>query len=460
MKTFMNGETAMRSFFVTIILSISLLSINTPIKADILPEGGEDLLAQQMMNNIKSHLMDSRIDGWFFTGHGSFNDIHKEFLGLEGKTSQRWIIFISGIASYKKPLLIYHKDDMKVFEKYNFYPFEYKNLLQLRYYLQNDIKAIANDVMANYSSQLSIPELSQTDAGFMELLAKYGFRVKSSGSLLSFLHTRWLKSEMASHQKAADLAAEVPEKVRAYLSDKLLSGSSLTDYELSRQLEKIIKSIGLESVSEPVVAASGMTIENSYVPRKSNRLQINKNEVMYIEICVKNSDRPRGLFELLRGGLDPEEDNPTTNMYTRLGWTFYTAETAPEKITKSWNVLYESARSSFDLIKEDVVRGKEVAGNQVDERARSMLLKESPRTMARPLGRNINADNRMFGVNLDNYMASDNRIIFPGMGFTLEPGITVENEYQLRLCNNVYIDGERVAHLSVPLQEHIYTLSK
>ena len=64
--------------------------------------------------------------------------------------------------------------------------------------------------------------------------------------------------------------------------------------------------------------------------------------------------------------------------------------------------------------------------------------------MARPLGKNINAENRTFGVNLDNYMASDTRLLFPGMGFTLEPGITIENEYQLRFCNNVYIDGERV----------------
>ena len=450
----------MKWFFATLILSLSLLTLNTTVRAEILPEGGEDLLPQEFYANIQSYLMENRIDGWFFTGQGSFNDIHREFLGLEGKTSQRWVIFISGVAGYKKPLLIFHKDDMKVFEKYNLYPYEYMNLNQFRFYLKSEFRAIANDVMANYSNQLSIPELSQTDAGFLELLASYDYRVMSSGSLLSFLHTRWRKSEITSHQEAADLAAGIPETFRKYLSKQFASGTTVTDYDLSLYLEKLIGDAGLESVSRPVVASDEMTIENTYVPVKSNRRQINGNEVVYIEVCVKKADRPLGLFELLRNGLGKDDENPTQKMYARLGWTFYTAASAPEEITKRWSVLYESARSSFDLIKEDIVRGMDVAGNQVDNRARNILLKESPKTMARPLGRNINAGNRMFGVNLDNYMASDTRIIFPGMGFTLEPGITIENEYQLRFCNNVYIDGERVAHLSVPLQEHIYTLSE
>ena len=357
----------MKWFFATLILSLCLLTINTSIRAEILPEGGEDLLPQELYTNIQAYLMDNRIDGWFFTGQEVSTISTKNSWDSKGKTSQRWVIFISGVAGYKKPLLIYHKDDMKVFEKYNFYPFEYMNLVQLKYYLKSDIRAIANDVMADYSNQLSIPELSQVDAGFLELLATYGYRVQSSGSLLSFLHTRWRKSEMTSHQEAADLAVGIPDKFREHLSKLFASGTTVTDYDLSVYLEKIIRDSGLESVSQPIVAADEMTIENAYVPAKSNRRQINGNELVYIEVCVKKADRPLGLFNLLRNGLEKEDANPAHKMYARLGWTFYTAASAPEEMNRRWNVLYESARSSFDLIKEDIVRGMEVAGNQVGQ---------------------------------------------------------------------------------------------
>ena len=52
------------------------------------------------------------------------------------------------------------------------------------------------------------------------------------------------------------------------------------------------------------------------------------------------------------------------------------------------------------------------------------------------------------------YLAHDDREIMPGMGFTLEPGIYTDT-YALRICANLFIDGNRQVNLSAPLQREI-----
>ena len=88
---------------------------------------GPGPLPAHIFNSIQAYMLEKRFDGWLFSGQGSFDDIEKDFLGLSGKTRYRWFIFIPGIASHRKPYLIYHKADERVFSGINFYPLPYRS---------------------------------------------------------------------------------------------------------------------------------------------------------------------------------------------------------------------------------------------------------------------------------------------------------------------------------------------
>ena len=86
--------------------------------------------------------------------------------------------------------------------------------------------------------------------------------------------------------------------------------------------------------------------------------------------------------------------------------------------------------------------------------SRPTLLGGNPHVLPRALGYNLNRRGRNFGVGFDNYLYLDNREIMPGLGFTLEPGI-YSKHYALRLCANLFLEGDRELTLSAPLQRKL-----
>jgi Xaa-Pro aminopeptidase len=130
-------------------------------------------------------------------------------------------------------------------------------------------------------------------------------------------------------------------------------------------------------------------------------------------------------------------------------------EKVPDSLAGDWRKIVAAAETALDVLKTHLANEKKILpGWQVDQAAR-VILGEDPSLLPHPLGFNLNPDGHRFGVNFDNYLARDDRQIMPGLGFTLEPGIYREGNTALRMCANLFIDGERQVTLSAPLEREI-----
>ena len=69
-------------------------------------------------------------------------------------------------------------------------------------------------------------------------------------------------------------------------------------------------------------------------------------------------------------------------------------------------------------------------------------------------GPNIHA----LGVNLDDLETHDARQIMPGIGFSVEPGIYLE-EFGVRLEINMYVDPENGPEVTTPIQDEVVLLA-
>ncbi|HUU28754.1 MAG TPA: M24 family metallopeptidase [archaeon] len=420
---------------ISMLIGLSLSAAATLSRAEISPVGGRDLLPDQVMRSMQAYMLEKRFDGWLFSGQGSFDDLEREFLGLKGQTRHRWFIFYPAMATYKKPYLLYHKADESLFSGINFYPLTYRSRDEMLKQIVDYVFAIARKICVNYSPQMEVPELSRADGGMLEWLKDKGFTVISSGSILSFYNTRWQVSDLETHsQAAAGLDSILPQAV-TFLKGKILKNSKVTDYDLVNFLKKRLKKLGLEPVEEPVVAVGEKTLEERYTPSKREAKGITIKDIVYIELSArlrKNSEA----------------------MHARLGWSLYVGEDVPEPLASDWRRIAAAADSAVAVLKFHLPNEKKILqGYQVDQAAR-LHLGDDPDILPRPVGFNLNPYGHLFGVRFDNYLAHDDREIMPGMGFTLEPGIYREKR-ALRMCANIFIDGERQVNLSAPLEREL-----
>ncbi len=388
-----------------------------------------------VMRSMQAYMLEKRFDGWLFTGQGTFDDLASEFLGLQGKTRHRWFIFYPGLATLKKPFLIYHSEDEKVFSGINFYPYPYRSRKEMLDRIRIDLQSFAKVICLNYSEDLNIPELSRVDAGTLELLKNSGFGLLSSGSILSFIHTRWRKSEMETHKKAASRLDSILPLSVDYLRERLLKNKRVKDYDLVKFMKKRLKKLGLEEIEEPTVALWEKTLLEKYTPTKKLSRLISRDDLLYVEVAARLRD----------------DEN---SMFARLGWSLYAGEQVPDSLSRPWERIVAAAEEALGLLRGRIPRQiTTLRGYEVDQAARAKL-GSIPDILPRPLGYNLNRNQHHFGVRFDNYLAHDDREIMPGMGFTLEPGIYTDT-YALRTCANLFIDGTRQVNLSAPLQRKI-----
>ncbi len=402
-----------------------------PAAAEIRPDTGRDLIPSSVYVSMQKWMLDKRFDGWMFTGQGTFGDVESEFLGLRGKTQHRWFIFYGALATLRKPFLFYHRDDEQVFEGVAFYPLEYRSYQEMKELLKNRVFSVARYIALNYSPLLEVSEISQVDLGTVELLQDVGLRLRSAGSMLSFYHTRWTVEEVESHKYAAARLDSVLPLAVERLRDRLSRNRKITDYDLARYIGKSIGKLDLELVEPVVVAVGEHTLKENYVPDKKNRTRIAPDDVIYLEVAA----RRKGNREA---------------MHARLGWTLVVSETIAPGLQRSWDRITAAADTALALVTRRIRSSKPLTGREVDEAARPLLSRD-PHVLPRALGYNLNRTGRHFGVRFDNYLYLDNREVMPGLGFTLEPGI-YSPHYALRLCDNMFIEGDREVTLSAPLQ--------
>ncbi|MBW7997663.1 MAG: M24 family metallopeptidase [Candidatus Glassbacteria bacterium] len=404
--------------------------------AEIIPATGRDLISPQIYTSMQNWMLDKRFDGWLFTGHGRFGDIEEELLGLRGETNHRWFIFYGGMSTLRKPFLIYHPDDEHLFEGVAFYPTTYRSYDEMKQALADRVFTVARDIALNYSPRLEVSEVSQVDLGTVELLKEIGLKFRPSGSLLSFYHTRWTVDEVESHKYAAARLDSILPVALERLRDRISRGKRITDYDLARHISRNLDDLDLEEVEPVMVAVGAHTLRESHVPSKSKkeRVEIGRDSVVYLEVAARRKDHEEAMF-------------------ARLGWTVVVADSVPGGMKQSWNRITAAADTALALVARRIKGGKSLTGREVDEAARPLLGRD-PHVLPRPLGYNLNRRGRNFGVRFDSYLFLDNREIMPGLGFTLEPGIYTKY-YALRLCTNLFLEGDREVTLSAPLQRKL-----
>jgi Xaa-Pro dipeptidase len=112
-----------------------------------------------------------------------------------------------------------------------------------------------------------------------------------------------------------------------------------------------------------------------------------------------------------------------------------------------WNAVRDARDAAIALVREKAKKGEPVRGADVDDAARSVIESRGyGQYFTHRTGHSIDPrDLHGSGPHLDNLETRDERLLVPGVAFSIEPGIYIPGKIGMRTEVNVYmVPGEAV----------------
>ena len=385
---------------------------------------------------VQDALRKANLDGWLlYDFHGS-NPIAARLAGLAGgphMTTRRWYYLIP---AHGQPRGLVHAIERHNLDRLPGDKTMYAGRQQLDTGLTELLKGVRRIAM-EYSPMCAIPYLSRVDAGTAEAIRAKGVEILSSGDLVQQFEASWTPAQLVSHQAASASLYRIKDRAFEMAAVAVRGGRALSEYELQQQMVRWFEEEGLISDSAPVVAVDGNAGDPHYLPRAERSRSISTDQVLLLDLWGKTRD-PGAVF-------------------ADITWVGVTAARVPAETARAFGAIAEARDAAVRLVEDAARHGRELRGWEVDQAARTVLEQRGygDRILHRTghsLGENVHGN----GVHMDDYETHDDRLVLPGAGFTVEPGLYFET-FGVRTEVNVF-RGEHEATVTGPSQHEVVTL--
>ena len=385
---------------------------------------------------IQRALAADRLDGWLlYDFHGS-NPIASQLTGLAGgahMTTRRWYYLIPATGT---PRALVHAIERHNLDHLPGAKIVYAGRQQLESGLAQLLTGMGRVAM-EYSPKCAIPYVSRVDAGTAEAIRELGVEIVSSGDLVQQFEATWTEAQLASHRVASEALYRIKDRAFESAAAALAGGHTRTEYDLQQQMVGWFRDEGLVSDSAPVVAVGRNAGNPHYLPSATQSDPIVPDEVLLLDLWGKRSE-PGAVF-------------------ADITWVAVTGGAPDAEVARAFGSIVGARDAAVHLVEDGATSGRDLRGWEVDCAARQVLEGDGfgqwilHRT-GHSLGENVHGN----GTHLDDYETHDDRRIWPGTGFTVEPGLYFE-QFGVRTEINVY-RGTHEARVTGPRQMTLVTL--
>lgn len=387
---------------------------------------------------IQTELSKAGIDGWLFFDFHNRDPISYRILGLEfGKfTSRRWFYLVpkSGPPVKLVSAVEAGKLDALPGEKR-----VYRSWRELLDHLRGMLDGLSTVAM-QYSPRGDVPYVSIVDAGTVELVRAAGVEVVSSAPLVQVFEAVLTPEQLETHVKAGEKIHRIKDEAFALVSQKVRSGHVITPYDVQQFIVRRFEEEGLTCQGEyPIVGTNEQPADPHFEPTPENARPIKLGDTLLVDLWAKLKE-PNAVFY-------------------DITWCAFVGENPPAKYSEIFRLACQARDAALALVQERFAQGQPLAGYEVDDAARQVIEKAGygPYFVHRT-GHNIGTEVHGNGANLDNLETRDNRLLVPGLCFSIEPGIYLPGEMAVRTEINVFITHDGMPQVYGPIQKELVLL--
>ena len=391
------------------------------------------MLNPQTLPAIQAALKADKLDGWLLFDFHGLNPVATGMLRMEGLLSRR---IFALIPSEGTPVAISHAIEQGPWKHWpGEWPKEqYSSWRTLEEQLGKLVKG--KKLAMEYSPGDAVPYLDRVPAGVLEMVKAAGAKVVSSGELVTRFYAAWNAQHIASHRRAAVAIAQVAKEAFTVAGKRAKGGAPLAEHELQKWIMDRFTEQGLFCDHGPIVAAGANAANPHYGPSSSNPRPINRGEVLLIDLWAR------------------EENGP--GVYADQTWMGSLG--APSKrAVEVWEAVRDGRDAAISLLEKRINAGEPVRGGEVDDAARNVIASRGfGQYFTHRTGHSIDPrDLHGSGPHIDNLETREERLLIPGVGFSIEPGVYIKGEIGMRSEVNAYIEGNRAVITPEPYQTEL-----
>lgn len=367
------------------------------------------MLTPDLLPRLQQLLADADLDGWLLYDFRGTNAIAAGLLGFEGLCSRRVFAFIPRTGT---PIGIAHAIEPGPWA-------QWPSVWPLRTYtgwraLEHEVQQLiaGKRVAMEYSPGDAIPYLDRVPAGVLELVRAAGATVVSSAELVSHIYATWTPAQRASHERAAVHIAAIARDTINHAGAMAAAGTPAAEHELQQRILDAFARAGLETDHGPDVAASENAANPHYAPSADTPRLVQQGDVLLVDLWARE----------IGGGVYADQ-----TWMASLG-------TPSDEVVKVWEAVRDARDAAITLLATRIADGAPVRGGEADDAARAVIESRGlgPHFWHRT-GHSIDArELHGSGPQLDNLESRDDRLLIPGVGFSIEPGVYLPGKFGVR----------------------------
>lgn len=379
------------------------------------------MLTRESLPALQQALADARLDGWLLFNFQAANPVAAGILRLEGMVTRR---IFAWVPRQGPPVAITHNIEQGPWRQW---PAEWG---RERYSTWQALEAAVaklvhgKRVAMEYSPGDAVPYVDRVPAGVLEMVRAAGAEVASSAELVTRFYAMWSADGLASHRRAAELVATIARDALAVAGARARSASPMAEHELQQWIMDRFARASLTTNDPPIVAAGANAADPHYAPSAERPRAIEAGELLLVDLWAREE----------------------AGIYADQTWMGSLGAPRPRAVSV-WEAVRDARDAAIALVKARAAEGSTIKGAEVDDAARAVITERGMgQYFTHRTGHSIDARSlHGSGPNIDNFETREERVLLPGVAFSIEPGVYVTGEIGVRSEVNAYMGvGEAV----------------
>lgn len=380
-------------------------------------------------------LAEAGLDAWLLTDFRGQNAIAAGLAGLdaERQATRRWFWLVPAVG---EPVALVSAVEASVLAVPG---------RRVVYRGWRDLEAALGDALAGLrrvamevSPRAAVPVVSRVDWGTVELVRSLGVEVVSSADLVQLFEARWTPAQVALHERAALGVLAAKDGLFARLRERL---GEVTESQAQQLLLDRLAGAGLEARHPPCVAVDEHAADPHFetAPGADDRA-IEPGSLVLVDVWGKVAGEPQAV-------------------YADVTWMAWAGAQPPPRVAEVWDVVRRARDAAIACVEDAVAGGRPLHGYEVDRAARAVVEAAGHGSaFVHRTGHSLGTELHGNGVNMDDLETRDERLVLPGLGFTIEPGVYLPGDFGVRSEVNVVVE-HGAARVTTPAQRELVLLA-
>ncbi|HKU60049.1 MAG TPA: M24 family metallopeptidase [Gemmatimonadales bacterium] len=373
------------------------------------------MIGSRELERLQRLVAESGADGWLLFDFRGRNPIAAAVLGSEIVGSRRVFVLIPRAGA---PVALVHAVDAELWRGW---PSQWaKTVWVRRESLTEKLGALVRGkrLAVDISPNGAIPYLDGVPAGVADWIRSLGATLVTSADLVTRYCSVWTAEDVASHRRAAAAIAAIAREALTRAGAAAAGAQPISEHEVAIWIRERFDRAGLVTEGNPSVSWGPNAARTHYEATAEESRPITRGALLLLDLWAKE---PEGIYadQTWMAAIGPASDRDA----------------------ELWRVVRRARDAALDLLRGRIRSGTPVRGAEADAAAKQVIAEagHQDHTVSRT-GHSIDRFGlHGFGPPIDDTETYDDRLLLPGVGFSVEPGVYLPGVAGVRSEVNVVV---------------------